>query len=119
LLRSGLAVHGLAHITGGGVLNLLRLGQGVGYEIDSPLPIPRVFDLIAARGAVDAAEMWEVFNMGCGFCVIVAAEVADAAVALLGGHHPGSAVIGRLTDDGRVSLPGLGLAGGRDGLSAR
>jgi phosphoribosylformylglycinamidine cyclo-ligase len=118
LLRSGLAVHGLAHITGGGVLNLLRLGDGVGYEISAPLPIPPVFDLIAARGAVDAAEMWEVFNMGCGFCVIVAAEAADAAVALLAGHHPGSGVIGRLTDDGRVSLPGLGLAGDSAGLSA-
>ncbi len=118
LLRSGLAVHGLAHITGGGVLNLLRIGAGVGYEISEPLPVPPEFALIASRGDVPAAEMWEVFNMGCGFCVVVAAEAADAAVALLAEHHPGTAVIGRLTDDGRVSLPGLGLAGDRAGLSA-
>jgi phosphoribosylformylglycinamidine cyclo-ligase len=119
LLRSGLAVHGLAHITGGGVLNLLRIGDGVGYEIDAPLPVLPVFELIAARGQVPAAEMWEVFNMGCGFCVIVRTDVADAAVALLAAHHPGATVIGRLTGDaGRVSLPSLGLAGGRDGLAA-
>jgi phosphoribosylformylglycinamidine cyclo-ligase len=119
LLRSGISVHGLAHITGGGVLNLLRIGSGVGYVIDDPLPVPPVFELIAARGEIPAAEMWEVFNMGCGFCVTVPAAVADSAVALLGDHHPGAAVIGQLTaDSGRVSLPGLGLAGGPDGLAA-
>jgi phosphoribosylformylglycinamidine cyclo-ligase len=119
LLRSGLRVHGLAHITGGGVLNLLRIGSGVGYEISAPLPVAPVFSLIASLGGVDATEMWEVFNMGCGFCVIVASDAAEAAVALLAEHHPGAAVIGRLTDDaGRISLPGLGLAGGRDGLAA-
>ena len=72
LLRSGLDVHGLAHITGGGLLNLLRLGDGVGFEITAPLPVPPVFELIAELGEVPAAEMWEVFNMGCGFCAIVA-----------------------------------------------
>jgi phosphoribosylformylglycinamidine cyclo-ligase len=118
LLRSGLAVHGLAHITGGGVLNLLRIGHGVGYEISDPLPVPPEFSLIASRGDVPAAEMWEVFNMGCGFCVVVAADTADAAVALLAEHHPGTRVIGQLRDDGRVSLPSLGLAGDRGGLSA-
>jgi phosphoribosylformylglycinamidine cyclo-ligase len=119
LLASGLSVHGLAHITGGGVLNLLRIGHAVGYEITAPLPVPAVFELIAERGGVPAAEMWEVFNMGCGFCVIAKADAADAALALLRTHHPGAAVIGHLTADaGRVDLPSLGLAGGRDGLSA-
>jgi phosphoribosylformylglycinamidine cyclo-ligase len=120
LLRNGPAVHGLAHITGGGLLNLLRIGHGVGYRIDEPLPVPPVFGLIAELGAVSAGEMWEVFNMGCGFCVIVAPEVADAAVALLAAHHPGAAVIGELTDHaGRVELPTLRLVGDHDGLQAR
>jgi phosphoribosylformylglycinamidine cyclo-ligase len=118
LLRSGLSVHGLAHITGGGVLNLLRIGDGVGYEISDPLPVTPVFELIAERGQIAPTEMWEVFNMGCGFCVIVAAEAASAAVALLGAHHPGTAVIGRLTGDaGRISLPGVGLSGDAGGLA--
>ena len=94
-----IAVHGLAHITGGGLLNLLRIGDGVGYELETPLPVPPVFELIASLGDVSAAEMWEVFNMGCGFCAIVPAADAAAAVALLGRHHPGTAVIGRLTAD--------------------
>ncbi len=119
LLASEVRVHGLAHITGGGVLNLLRIDSGVGYEISAPLPVLPVFELIAALGKVSPAEMWEVFNMGCGFCAIVAADHAAAALELLGAHHPGSAVIGYLTDRvGRVSLPGLGLEGDGDRLNA-
>src|SRR6202011_87160 len=112
LTDRGVDVHGLAHITGGGVLNLLRIGSGVGYRISSPLPVPPIFELIARRGEVSAAEMWEVFNMGCGFCVIVPADRAAAAVELLGAHHPGTTVIGRLTDRaGTVVVPALGLEG--------
>jgi phosphoribosylformylglycinamidine cyclo-ligase len=119
LLRSEVPVHGLAHITGGGVLNLLRLGQGIGYEIDAPLPVLPVFELIARLGKVDAAEMWKVFNMGCGFVATVQQTHADDAVSLLAERHPGAARIGRVTDDaGRVTLPGLGLTGDADGLTA-
>jgi phosphoribosylformylglycinamidine cyclo-ligase len=117
LLRSDIPVHGLAHITGDGVLNLLRLGSGVGYEISSPLPVPPVFALIASLGNVSAAEMWEVFNMGCGFCAIVPADGVAGAVDLLAAHHPGTAVIGRLTDaSGTVAVPGEGLEGDSGGL---
>ena len=119
LLGGETAVHGLAHVTGGGLLNLLRLGTGVGYEISAPLPVLPVFELIAQLGEVSAAEMWEVFNMGCGFCVIVPAEHADAAVQRLAVHHPGTAVIGRLSADaGVVAAPALGLRGDSSGLSA-
>jgi phosphoribosylformylglycinamidine cyclo-ligase len=118
LLRSDVPVHGLAHITGGGVLNLLRLGSGVGYEIDRPLPAPPVFGLIARCGEVEATEMQKVFNMGCGFVAIVPDESAAAALELLGTRHPGAAQIGRVSADaGRVALPGLGLAGDAGGLA--
>jgi phosphoribosylformylglycinamidine cyclo-ligase len=119
LLASDIPVHGLAHITGGGMLNLLRIGSGVGYEIDCPLPVPSVFKLIAELGVVAAAEMWEVFNMGCGFCATVPSDRAADAVALLGAHHPGTAQIGRLTNRaGTVAMPGLGLVGDSRGLRA-
>ena len=71
LLRSEVDVRGLAHITSGGVNNLLRLAAPVGYEIDAPLPIPPLFALIAERGNVPDEEMHEVFNMGCGFALVV------------------------------------------------
>ncbi len=112
LLRSDVAVHGLAHITGGGLLNLLRLGDRVGFEITEPLGVLPVFSLIAELGNIPAAEMWEVFNMGCGFCAVVPAADAERAVALLAARHHGTAVIGRVTDSaGRVSMPGVGIEG--------
>src|SRR3954470_8673514 len=86
-------VRGLAHITSGGMLNLLRLEAEVGYRIDAPLPVPPIFDLIADGAGVPPEEMYEVFNMGCGFCVVVPADDADAAVALLGQRHRGAAVV--------------------------
>ncbi len=110
LLRSGLRVHGLAHITGGGLLNLTRLNPGVGFAIEDPLPVPPVFELVKELGGVTDAEMWEVFNMGCGFCAVVPPSIADAAIALLAAHHRGARRIGTVTDRARlVDLPSLGL----------
>jgi phosphoribosylformylglycinamidine cyclo-ligase len=101
-------VRGLAHITGDGLANLLRLHAEVGYRIDAPLPVPPILRLIADRGAVPPAEMYDVFNMGCGFVVGVPAAHADAAVARLAERHPGTAVIGEVTDrPGKVDLPFL------------
>jgi phosphoribosylformylglycinamidine cyclo-ligase len=117
LLASEADVRGLAHITGDGFLNLLRLDADVGYRIDSPLPVPLVFELVAERGGIDSAELYEVFNMGCGFCCVVPAEDADAAVELLALRHPGTAVIGRTTTAaGVVELPRENLRGTRDGF---
>jgi phosphoribosylformylglycinamidine cyclo-ligase len=119
LIRSDIPVHGLAHITGGGLTNLLRLGTAIGFQITDPLPVTPVFELIAELGEVSTAEMWEVFNMGCGFCAVVPADHADAAAELLGRRHPGSAVIGHVTDRARqVSVPQLSILGDPDGLRA-
>jgi phosphoribosylformylglycinamidine cyclo-ligase len=111
LLRSAVPVHGLAHITGGGLRNLLRLGGGrLGFAVESPLPVPPVLSLIASAAAVPDAEMWEVFNMGCGFVAIVPEARAADAVALLGARHPGTAIVGTVTDRaGRVTAPGVEL----------
>ena len=98
LLACGARVHGLAHITGGGLANLLRLNEGIGFHIDAPLPVPPVFDLIARCGAVADDEMWEVFNMGCGFVAVVAPADEQAALAVLSAHHPGTQRIGTVTD---------------------
>jgi phosphoribosylformylglycinamidine cyclo-ligase len=110
LLSSGLRVHGLAHITGGGLLNLTRLDPAVGFEVSDPLPALPVFELVRELGGVADAEMWEVFNMGCGFCAVVPESTADAATALLASHHPGARRIGTVTDRaGQVAVAGLTL----------
>jgi phosphoribosylformylglycinamidine cyclo-ligase len=115
LLASEVDVRGLAHITGDGFLNLVRLHAPVGYRVDNPLPVLPVFRLIAERGQVAETELWEVFNMGCGFCVVVPQADALAAVERLARHHPGTTVIGAITDHaGLVELPRAGLAGRKD-----
>jgi phosphoribosylformylglycinamidine cyclo-ligase len=95
LLRSDVDVRGLAHITSGGLDNLLRLEAEVGYEIDDPLPVPPVFTLIQEQGDVGDDEMHEVFNMGCGFCVVVAAAHEEPAMKALQASYPDARRIGR------------------------
>jgi phosphoribosylformylglycinamidine cyclo-ligase len=95
LLRSAVDVRGLAHITSGGLGNLLRLEAEVGYEIDDPLPVPPIFELIQQLGEVSDDEMHEVFNMGCGFCVVVAGGDEEDALRLLRVHYPAAKGIGR------------------------
>jgi phosphoribosylformylglycinamidine cyclo-ligase len=108
LLRSGLPVHGLAHITGGGLGNLRRLNPDVGFEIDDPLPVPGVLAVIQELGGVSTAEMWDVFNMGCGFVAAVPANEAKAVGTLLSSYHPGSRRIGSVTTAaGAVRVAGV------------
>ncbi len=85
LLKSDIDVHGLAHITGGGVLNLKRLKKGVGYELDNlPEPYP-IFKTIHASD-VPLEEMYRVFNMNIGFIVIVNEKDAQRAIEIIEKH---------------------------------
>jgi phosphoribosylformylglycinamidine cyclo-ligase len=102
LLRSEVEVRGLAHITSGGLGNLLRLAAEVGFEIDDPLPVPPVFELIAERGGVGDEEMHEVFNMGCGFCCVVAPGDETAALELLRRPYPEAKRIGGAVEGPRA-----------------
>jgi phosphoribosylformylglycinamidine cyclo-ligase len=99
LLGSPVDVRGLAHITSGGLGNLLRLEAEVGYEIEDPLPVPGIFELIQERAGVTDTEMREVFNMGCGFCCVVAAEDEGTALRLLQRHYHSARRIGRASGD--------------------
>ncbi|MDX9698833.1 MAG: phosphoribosylformylglycinamidine cyclo-ligase [Rhodocyclaceae bacterium] len=79
-------VKGMAHITGGGLTeNIPRiLGEGLTARIDaSSWALPPLFQWLREAGNVDLQEMYRVFNCGIGMAVIVAAEEADAATALL------------------------------------
>jgi phosphoribosylformylglycinamidine cyclo-ligase len=60
--------------------------------------VPPVFELIRELGEVGEEEMYEVFNMGCGFCCVVAADDERAATELLAEHHSGARRIGAVTD---------------------
>jgi len=116
LWEAGVSPRGLAHISGGGLLNLARLAADVSYTLDTLPPAPPVFALIAAAGGVPPETMHATFNMGTGFCAVVSpADAAAALDALTGaGEHP--VVAGSVTDrPGKyVSIPAAGLLGRGD-----
>jgi phosphoribosylformylglycinamidine cyclo-ligase len=79
-------VKGMAHITGGGLVeNIPRvLREGLTAELDHRAwPLPPLFAWLQKHGGVADAEMHRVFNCGIGMAVIVAAEDAQAATGLL------------------------------------
>jgi phosphoribosylformylglycinamidine cyclo-ligase len=116
LWAAGITPRGLAHISGGGLLNLARLAADVSYTLDALPPAPEIFALIASAGGVPAATMYATFNMGTGFCVVVSPADAPAALRALttAGEQP--VVAGSVTSrPGRyVSIPQAGLLGQGD-----
>ncbi|TAL74782.1 MAG: phosphoribosylformylglycinamidine cyclo-ligase [Rhodanobacter sp.] len=98
LLRTlGTAIHGMAHITGGGLKeNIIRVvpdGLGLALHADA-IVLPPVFDWLQREGGVAREEMWRTFNCGVGFTVILPASGVAAAGALLAKHGLATRVIG-------------------------
>ncbi|OIR22856.1 MAG: phosphoribosylformylglycinamidine cyclo-ligase [Marine Group III euryarchaeote CG-Epi2] len=77
-------VHGIAHITGGGLDNISRINDKVQYVIDNPLPVPSVFDWLQQKGNIEDSEMYRTFNMGMGMTIIVSKDDAEKSVSILG-----------------------------------
>ncbi|MEP0921136.1 phosphoribosylformylglycinamidine cyclo-ligase [Leptolyngbya sp. ST-U4] len=79
-LRSGLEIHGMAHITGGGLPeNLPRcLGANQSIQVNAQSwTVPPIFEWLATQGQVDRLEMFNTFNMGIGFVVLVLPDQVD------------------------------------------
>ncbi len=95
-------IHGLAHITGGGVKNLLRLTD-LGFCLDN-LPKPKmIFGKIQEMGNISDKEMYKTFNMGIGFCVIVDKVSADEIISKHGSEWKISK-IGYVTEEPGVRV---------------
>jgi phosphoribosylformylglycinamidine cyclo-ligase len=92
-------VHGMAHITGGGLKeNIIRVvpdGLGIALDADA-IVLPPVFDWLMREGNVAREEMWRTFNCGVGFTVILPHDAVAAASALLARHGLASSVIGEI-----------------------
>ena len=92
-------VKALINITGDGLLNLARVEAEVGFSLDDLPPELAIFSLIEKYGKVDRAEMFEVFNMGVGFCVLAAERDLAAILTILDAHGRRARVIGRVFAD--------------------
>ena len=106
-------VKGLINITGDGLLNLPRVDAKVGFMIDNLPPAPPIFRLIQSHGGVSSAEMYQVYNMGVGFCVLANQKDRDAILSVLQRHGRRAQVIGRVIEDDSkgVYLPVQKLTG--------
>ncbi len=109
-LIKGRGIHGMAHITGGGLKeNIIRVvPAGLGLALDaSAIVLPPVFDWLMREGKVAREEMWRTFNCGVGFTVILPRDAVAAASALLAQHDLASTVIGEVVPahgDDRVHI---------------
>jgi phosphoribosylformylglycinamidine cyclo-ligase len=113
VLASGVDVRALAHITGGGLWNLVRTRAAVGFHIDAWPEIPPIFQLIQRLGSVPAAEAFSAFNMGIGFCLVVAPSDADRACRSFAARGVRAHVLGRAVADPTrsITMPKHGIAG--------
>jgi phosphoribosylformylglycinamidine cyclo-ligase len=92
-------VKGMAHITGGGFVDNLprvlpnKCDAVIRKNSWDKLPI---FDFLAAKGGVDESELYQVFNMGIGMTLVVAADKADAAIKFIRSRGQGAWIIGEI-----------------------
>lgn len=91
ILRDSVDIHGIAHITGGGVRgNLIRVLPENAKAIIRKNTAPKIpiFESIKKLGDIDDDEMFKTFNMGFGYLIVVPSEQTDTAVELLKDFNP-------------------------------
>jgi phosphoribosylformylglycinamidine cyclo-ligase len=113
ILESVKGVKALINITSDGLLNLARVDSKVGFEIDSLIEPHPIFSLIQHHAQVPDTEMFEVFNMGIGFCYVVDPAAADRTLSILQRHDRKAQCIGRAVADPEqeVRIPQRNLVG--------
>lgn len=94
-------VHGMCHITGGGLLNFLRLTR-YGFDIDFPLPPQELFSWLKENGEISTEEMYRTFNMGMGFAFIL----PQAGVENVKQYFPDSQVVGTCVEKSGIRVEG-------------
>ncbi|MCX7592365.1 MAG: phosphoribosylformylglycinamidine cyclo-ligase [Fischerella sp.] len=104
--QAGLEIHGMAHITGGGLPeNLPRcLGAGQAIKIDpSSWSIPPVFQWLAEAGSVSLQAMYHTFNMGIGFVILIPPQQIQQAISHFESQNIAVHIIGEvITGSGEI-----------------
>ena len=92
-------VHGVAHITGGGIPG--NLARVIPAEVDALVDAatweaPRIFGELARLGSIDRHEMFRAFNCGIGMILVVPPEAVRGAVDVLASHGHAARVVGEV-----------------------
>jgi len=108
-LHAGLEIHGMAHITGGGLPDngprCLQADQSLNLKPDQ-WPTQPIFEWLANAGEVSEPDMFDTFNMGIGFILIVPPAQAQQVLAWFPQHHIDAYEIGSVVS-GNQSVLGL------------
>jgi phosphoribosylformylglycinamidine cyclo-ligase len=113
MIDERLNIKALIHITSDGFLNLNRVEAPAGFVITDPLKPQPIFAVIQKLGNVSPSEMFRVFNMGTGFCVVVDRGDAQRVQEIAKSRNRRAAVIGYtvLDPERKVWIPQYGLVG--------
>jgi phosphoribosylformylglycinamidine cyclo-ligase len=113
VIDNGIDVKALVHITSDGFMNLARVDAQVGFVLDTIPEPPPIFRLIQEHGNVPIEEMYAVYNMGIGFCVVVRPDDVQKTLQLLKSKRVKASVIGKAVHDENkaVKLPQQGIVG--------
>ena len=100
------AIHGLIHCTGGAQTKVMNFVTNKHIIKDNLLPVPPLFQMIAEESGTDAAELYQVFNMGHRLEAYLPAEQAEEAIAVARHFNIDAQVIGRVesADQNRLTL---------------
>jgi phosphoribosylformylglycinamidine cyclo-ligase len=110
LLDAGVDVHYLSHITGHGLLKLMRPRRELSYTIVHLPDVPEVLEFVVERAGMSPAAAYSTFNMGCGLAVYSAAGAGEAVVRLAAELGLAAHVAGTVGDGPRrVILEPLGV----------
>jgi len=106
LIASDAPIHYLSHITGHGMLKLMRPNKAFTYEITQLPEVPEILEFLVNRADMPPAAAYSTFNMGCGFAIYCAEGSGDEVAAIAGGMGFGAHVAGRVKrGPRRVELP--------------
>jgi phosphoribosylformylglycinamidine cyclo-ligase len=87
-------VHGMCHVTGGGLLNFNRLSK-YGFRFDTPITPPDIFSWIQKAGDISLVEMYRTFNMGMGYAYIVPKGSVECVLKMV----KGAQVVGKVVKE--------------------
>ena len=100
LLNAGQVIHGMAHITGGGLPENLPRCLPAGHNIElnpDAWSRPEIFDWLQREGNIPEQDLWRTFNLGIGFCVVLPAGTESTALDLCRDHGYQAWQIGMVT----------------------
>lgn len=110
-LASAAPTHGFAHLSGGGVRNLVRLHPKMSFVLDRWPDAPPLFRWIQQLGGLSDEEMFETFNMGIGFILVVdRTRLAETFRRLARSGAPDAVEVGHVERGSGVTMPAYGLA---------